>query len=398
MNKQLRTRTAIALAGVLAAAQAVAPTYAQAAAPAYAQAGPDKAVAVTCGEVISASLTVANNLTCTGTALTIGASNVVLNLGSHTISGALAIGDPESGNTLTGDTVQNGTVTGTTVAISLSSTKLTTLSRLTLTDNGLSTSKVIDPVIASGLLVEHSTISGGAGAVLSTSSSYMQALTASYDTIQSGLVELVNGVGGSFSDDKFTNASLTLDEEGGDTVANSTFTNSPVADEGSYSGDSFKTNTMSGASVGLLLDGPSGIQVTDNTFSANNIGLMVAGDIPSPGGDSVTGNSFTKNKTAGAYVDEPDNSADGYGNMSFTGNTVSRNGSAPDGTKDAGGNPVVGGIHIYVPGGTITVSNNTSSRNSGFGIWSLGSTASGTGNVSTGDQDKCGPLTLCTYK
>ena len=390
MNKQLRTRTAIALAGAFGIAQA--------APPAFALTGPAKTVTVACGEIISTSLTLANNLTCTGTALTISASNVDLNLGTHTISGTVAIVAPSSGNSLTGDTVENGTITGTAVAISLSGTKITTLSRLTLADNGLSTSKVINPATASGLLVEHSKISGGSGAVVSTSSTYMQAFTASYDTVQSGSIELVNGVGGSFSYDKFTGASLTLDEEGGDTVANSVFTNSPVIDEGSYSGDTFKTNTMSGASVGLLLEGPSGIQVTGNTFSTDNIGLMVVGAVPSPSGDTVTGNHFTSNKTAGAYVNEPNSSVGGYGKMSFTGNTLSRNGSAPDGTVDAGHNPVAGGFHVYLPGGDVTVSTNTSSRNNGYGIWSVTGTASGTGNVSTADQNKCAPLTLCTYK
>jgi hypothetical protein len=75
------------------------------------------------------------------------------------------------------------------------------------------------------------------------------------------------------------------------------------------------------------------------------------------------------------------------------------NGTAPAGVQDNGGNSVADAIHIYVPNGSITVSNNnnTTTNDARYGIWSIPGTASGTGNTSTSDPNQCNPLNLSTY-
>src|SRR3984957_16725652 len=83
MNRHSRSGAVLALAAGMVAAQGTAALAAQAA-----QVGPASSVTVHCGEIISTSITVANNLSCpTGTALTIAADHITVNLGGHTISG-----------------------------------------------------------------------------------------------------------------------------------------------------------------------------------------------------------------------------------------------------------------------------------------------------------------------
>lgn len=74
--------------------------------------------AVECGQVITASLTLDHNLNCTGNGIIVNASNVVLDLGGHTITGPAPTdtgvgprGIIASGGR-TGITIRNGTVRG----------------------------------------------------------------------------------------------------------------------------------------------------------------------------------------------------------------------------------------------------------------------------------------------
>ncbi|HEX6596161.1 MAG TPA: hypothetical protein VF045_04450, partial [Acidimicrobiales bacterium] len=74
--------------------------------------------AVTCGSTVNASTTLTSDLNCSGTAVFIGASNVILDLGGHTVSGVQAP-DDQFGNSgvhivsnRTGVIVRNGTIRG----------------------------------------------------------------------------------------------------------------------------------------------------------------------------------------------------------------------------------------------------------------------------------------------
>jgi hypothetical protein len=64
----------------------------------------------TCGETITASLTLNGDLTCTAAGLYVSGKSVVLNLGGHTISGGATW--PGVDLTGTSDTVENGSIQG----------------------------------------------------------------------------------------------------------------------------------------------------------------------------------------------------------------------------------------------------------------------------------------------
>jgi parallel beta-helix repeat protein len=71
-----------------------------------------RAVAVSCGQTITATTTVSNDLTdCSGDGLVIGANGVVLNLGGHTIDGS-GSDTGIANNGFDNVTIQNGTLTG----------------------------------------------------------------------------------------------------------------------------------------------------------------------------------------------------------------------------------------------------------------------------------------------
>ena len=366
-------------------------------------------VGVTCGEVITTSITVANDLTCAGgTALTIGGDGVTLDLNGHTISGdgsGLAVeviaanGNPQ----ITDVTVTNGTIAHFARAVHFENTVKATMSDLLLTDNGSSTTPVIDTfhsAFTEILLITHTHIVHSNGYVM-FSSVQLGNLTMSHTHISDGKMFLSQTGGPTFTDDTFTNAPLTLDIEGFTTITGSKFVGSPIVNDGfGFGHDVFENNTFSGVPAGtaLALTDVADQRLADNTFTGNNIGVSIS-DSPR---DTISGNTFSHNRTAGVYF--VDNFGPiGAGPLLVTGNTAKFNGTHPDGTLDPGGVAVEGGIFLYTPRGGATVTNNSTAHNGGYGIYLLPPTpGSGTnvasGNVSHDDFGKCYTLDVCSYK
>src|SRR4051794_36271364 len=68
---------------------------------------------ISCGDSITKSIVVANDLPCTGTALVINANGVTLNLNGHTLTGdGDDIGNGVEAQNFSNLTIENGTVTG----------------------------------------------------------------------------------------------------------------------------------------------------------------------------------------------------------------------------------------------------------------------------------------------
>ncbi len=370
-------------------------------------AGPATApVVVTCGEVITTSITVANDLTCSGgVALSVQADGVKLNLAGHTISGdgsgvgveimpSFSASSPEIRNV----TVTNGTLSHFGSAVHLVEAQDPTLSHLTMSDNAGTTDAVIDTRSAAfvdGLLITDSHIDGTQGYVM-FGQIEVGALTISHTHISGGTLFLSQSGGPTVTADTFTNTPFTLDIVGDSTITGSKFTNSPVVNDGfGFGHDVFANDTFSGAGTALTLADVADQQLTGNTFTSNNFGVTFT-DSPS---DTISGNTFSHNRTAGAYFNGAGGPLSGHApiSVSVTGNTAKFNGTHPDGTLDPAGLPVVGGIYLYTPAGGNTVTNNTTAHNGGYGIYALPPNTF-SGNVSTGDFAKCYPLNLCTYK
>jgi Right handed beta helix region len=363
------------------------------------------AVTVTCGEVVTTSITVANDLTCPGDALSVEAENgATLDLGGHTIRGGGAgtgvlitapNGDPQISNV----TITHGTITEFASAVHIVDGFNTTLSRLTLTDNGGATDVIATGprTFTEGLLITKTEITGNKGRVISGSTN-VGGLVVSQTKISGGDIFLSQTGGPTFTDDTFTDVPMTLNIEGFTTINGGTFVRSPIVDNGfGFGHDVFQNATFSGSATALTLADVSDQQLVGDTFSDNGIGVSIS-DSP---GDTISGTTFTHNSTAGVYY--VDGGVMGSGTLTVSGNTAKANGKNPQDLQDPGGIQVEGGIFLYAPLTTSTINDNQTAHNGGYGIFlqppvpGSGNSFSAQGNVSTGDFGKCFPLNLCTY-
>lgn len=398
MTGRLAARSAFALASLSAALVA---------APAYAHTSQPATTNITCGESITKSITVANDLTCAGNALSIDAQNVTVNLNGHTLTGngtgtgvSFGLSQPVA---VPGDVLKGGTVDDFASAVAFGQVDDPVLNHVSMSDDGSSSTEVIETRggnLAGGADVENSTIVQSAGYVLFAQVEDGGGITFTKTVITDGKVEVSQTGPAKFVDDTFTDSPLTLSFEGAATISGSKFIDSPVVDGPLYSGDVIENSTFEEDQSGtaLTIDDMNDEQVTGNTFSHNLIGFYLLQDANGPiGGETVSVNTFTANTAAGLLIDATATSGPSP-LVTVSGNTANRNGTAPAGTVDAGGNPVAGGIHIYDPSSlAISVTGSTTAHNSGYGIWTVPGTVTGSNNNSTADQHQCNPTTLCTY-
>jgi parallel beta-helix repeat protein len=103
-----------------------------------AMAVPAQAAVLACGQTITQSTTLDNDLgPCPGHGIVIGANNITFNLNGHTISGGTGIGEGAGVFLLnrTGVTVTNGTVTRFDIGVAIDGGSNNTVSRMTARDN-----------------------------------------------------------------------------------------------------------------------------------------------------------------------------------------------------------------------------------------------------------------------
>jgi hypothetical protein len=138
----------------------------------------------------------------------------------------------------------------------------------------------------------------------------------------------------------------------------------------------------------------AGQQLTGDTFTGNDIGVALS-DSP---GDTISGGTFSHNRTAGVYFIDTNGPIMATGPLlTVSGNKATANGDSPDGTLDPSSLPVVGGIYLYTPHGGAVVTDNKTADNGGYGIYALPPNPGAGGNVSHNDSARCYPLNLCTY-
>lgn len=356
---------------------------------------------VHCGQTITTSVTVTNDLTCSGNGLLVDADNVTIDLAGHVLRGdGTGVGvtiTSQYPDVLTGDTVRDGTIRGFGSAVSLEAVSSTVLDDLTMTDNGRGTSGQVIATDADAYVVNlqvlRSRITGNVGYSVVAGERVRGIIVA--DTVIEGLKTYVyDNDGPVFDRDVFKNAPLTTLNTPRSTVTHSRFIHSPVLATGTFPGDVYQDDVFTGADVALNISEMFSEHVTDNVFAGNRIGVWL-GNPFTINNDSVTGNLFLDNKAVGVLVDS---AFRGPMNVTVSGNIGIGNGRAPAGTTDSGGNPVAGAIHIYGPTSGPTVTDNRTVHNSGYGVWTVPGTVTSSGNVSIADQFGCNPADACVYR
>lgn len=372
-------------------------------APAWTGAGPADAAGGTnlsCGEVITASITLTGNLHCDGTALYVDADNdVTLDLGGHSVTGD-GTGD---GVVLSSSdvpdftyTVQNGRISGFASAVRAGSTTQADVNGVTisasptaiefapqLTDFSLADSRI------TGATEDFAYDPGEADDFLF--------LDVTGDTIVGGSEPEFTGLGsGYYHDNRITDSTINLQTPGNDLISDNVFDDSPVV-EGTFGGYlQILDNTFENANVGLMDYSMGEDTISGNTFRSDDVGASLYMGFGGPyGGDSITGNRFVGNRASGLSV----YLAGGTSVGTIASNTATGNGFQADGAQDLLGHPLADGITIDQNGGSVTLTGNRTTGNAGYGIWldESGDVTNGGGNISHGDSEGCAPLDLCTY-
>jgi len=341
-------------------------------------AGPASADPVGCGGVVTASVVLQQDLTCTGTGLTIGASNITIDLNGHTLTGTATgthFGSPgitfafvPGGSPYVGVTIKDGTIQGFDVGIRGSGGSATSYSRLRLVNNG--TGLQYDHSAPSPDSLRSSLISGNAIGIELAAFNGPQRLAASHDEIAD------NGVG-IYSTQ----------------VNASTLSHNDIHDNGTgvrlFQSDGWvvEHNSIHDNDVGVLLTESTGTAISKNTISQNRIGVRFELQFRSAGtANSVVDNVFESNGAAGVLAQAGPGGVSGV----ISGNTFTKNGFAPAGTTDAAGQAVDDGLHVSTAGGgsasLLTVTGNKATGNADYGIEAPGvqdggrNAASGNGN------------------
>ena len=352
---------------------------------------------VACGQTITSSVTLDHHLNCpAGNGIFIGASNVVLDLGGHSITGPAPTGTTGVGvrgvivtQNRTGATVRNGVIRGFDSGVDIHpGANSTTVTGLLLDGNGL------------GVRVSTGTSSNrlhGNTIINTTRFSGMQ-VGGNRHVIEDNTFNNVHGAGVFLSGNDNVIRNNRLNGMGASGIAVGAFPSNP----GPFVGNQVIGNQVSGSSrvfnsssislsngSGTLLEGnvvngrrtTPGIFVFDsantvvsgNSLTNNSSGVLVRG---ASAGTRVTGNQATTSNFSGIAVE-----------------------SAPTGTlvadNVAGSN---GGNGIDIRSASTTVTRNTAVSNGHLGIFAVNGVTDGGGNraFANGNPAQCSPSITCT--
>lgn len=375
-----------------------------------------------CGELISSSVTLEQDLNCSGDGLIIDGNDLTLDLHGHTVTGD-GSGDgitlASGAGPVSGVTVENGTVTDFDNGLYLGSNgaEQTQIDAVQFIKDGTSgqipeggqnasaaainfetaveqsvsfSSDVIDQKSLDGF-VFNSAAFNGLGTVEFTGTSFQGGEFNIYtpDNWSSQIPTSLN-----LMDDRFVNTTTLLADLEDSTFTENTFDNSEVVNSciGGTTGVSFTNNTFTSAINALTVTGMSDEEIEGNTFQNDRIGMEVDIEDPADTGIKVQDNHFLDNGAAGLVVEDTSGSSV---TLDISGNVATHNGDAPAGDTDRGGNHIADGIHVYAASGGITLGSNTADDNAAYGIWASTGEATGSGNTATGDPDGCLPASLC---
>jgi hypothetical protein len=289
-----------------------------------------------CGATITSNVVLAQDLTCTGDGLRVGANGLTIDLNGHQLKG--------SG---TGTGINAETVSPSTPELRNFSVRNGTISRF-----GVGLSRHNFAGTASVSRVVFSKNGAGIGA---TSSNDSVALVVSDSTFAS------NNVGLDQFREKFSNVSRSTFRGNGtgaslrDTDAaltSNSFIDNAIGLQASSTGVQIRANLFIGGTAGVdIADAMYGVTVERNSFTGTGLGVETRN------GGNVVGNIFISNGSAGLYMH-------GLGGTA-TGNTFARNGFRPASRIDPTGKALTAGL--WADAGK-TITGNTAYGNAGYGI------------------------------
>ncbi|WP_214408863.1 NosD domain-containing protein [Sphaerisporangium fuscum] len=312
-----------------------------------------------CGTVLLTSVKLTEDLTCTGDGLVIGADNVTVDLNGHTVSGSgtgrgIGSSDSSAGTRWTGTTVRGGTIQGFAKGMSFF---------------GATDVKILNVTVSGGVIESDFNMSGKPSLSISGSRSRCvldrldlrhSRATVNHCTIKGDA--WINETNLTVTGSRFTGGNLSFRQTDGNVITGNVFDGAGINLGAECRDNTIRGNVFKNTGTALYLGGSSKINaVEDNTFKDNDIGIEAIHYH-----ETVTGNRFIRNRTAGMFL---------QGALpvpgTISGNLFRRNGENPSGITDAAGNLVRGGIHIGWKGDPkpVTVAGNVGVRNSGWFIW-----------------------------
>ena len=355
--------------------------------------------AVACGQTITSSVTLDHHLNCPASnGIFVGASNVVLDLGGHSITGPAPTGTTGVGvrgvivlQNRTGVTVRNGVIRGFDSGVDVApGANSATITGLILDGNGLGVrvntgalsnrltdNTIVNTVRFSGMQV------GGNGHVIEN------------NTFHNG-----NSAGVFLSGNNNVIRANKLNDMGQNGISIGSFPSNP----GPFVNNQIVGNQISGASrlsnssVSINLNNGSGTLIQGNTVNGRRVtpGVFVFNSANTV----VSGNTLTNNASTGVLVRGTSTGTQVIGNQSssntFSGITIE---NGPTGTVVAD-NTVAqngsNGIHVSSPATTIT--RNTAVSNGNLGIFAVAGVTDGGGNraFGIGNPAQCSPSIACT--
>jgi hypothetical protein len=346
---------------------------------------------VQCGDTVVADLVLIVDLVCPGDGLVVGADDVTLDLGGHTITGAgTGTGIAVTGRS--GVTVRNGTIAGfRTGSPPLEEAGVVADNAPHVTFSGVTTQNASVAILSS----DDAVVTGARfGSAFDTNFSERVTLTGNRFT--GPWTRLANGSLHRVTGNTFDDSDLVFIESASSQTRDNTFADSRVVVGVVAMAHVIAHNRFTGAGSGIAMaDATSSATITRNRFKGSLVGVRAK--LPFSFTGTVIGdNTFLNAGAAGVLLDS--GAAGGTGPLDISGNTVIGSGHQSGGMTDSAGNTVNDGIHIHAPspGATITIASNHTENSADFGIEAApGTVIDGGGNTSDGDPSGCLGVT-CT--
>lgn len=345
---------------------------------------------VSCGDTITHSVVLTSDLNCTGNGLVIDADGVTVNLHGHQIAGSgsgLGISiapDLQQQPRLQIDlSVRNGTLRRFGVAADLEVGGSAHLDNLDVADNtkGVGTAIPSLTVYVKDCVFQRNEAAIG-GPIGPNSGGGMFLVVNNSTFVSNGLAVGINGTSRSatIGSSVFRANSTAINVYNGSlNVANSQFVGNQQGITAVLEGVTVTGSVIRNSSVALdVFDDFYFMTVQGNRFLDSGIGVRIGGTNVNT--SHFTGNTLTGNGAAGLFVNLR------TGSVLVSGNTFSRNGSAPGAYTDPSGRPLTAGA--WANAGTFT--GNLATRNAGYGIEGY-SVVDGGGNVArhNGNPAQC---------
>ncbi len=350
-------------------------------------AGAPAALALSCGDTVTANTTLTGNLSCSGTALVIGADSIVIDLGGYTLSGDGTGSGVFDGSGHSGFTIRNGRIANFKFGVYLvgpaTGVVFRTVEDLRIrnnTDAGIRLEDAREVIVQRVRVSRNGTPanSTGEGLDIIRSLSLQVRDSVFFNNLQNG-VRVNQG------------AEVVL-------IGNVMRDNAVAGIDYANAVDSFaKDNRIVRNPAGVFFSDSSGHTLVTNSIRHNGVGVIVTNP---PSGISrlnrFEGNSIARNGAGMIFEDPATN------DTVVIHNAIRRN--TADGVLVVDGKVVFednraafnGGSGLALLGGTQDVNGNVAVNNVGWGIFVGGATVTGASNVAAGNgAGNCNQPGLC---